>query len=235
MKRLHRLMAIALLLTARRRLRARELAEQFGVNERTVYRDVRALQAAGFVVEGTAGDGYRVPQDAFLRPLALSEPEAESLALAAQMLRMSADDQLRETLATATAKLESALSPEARRRVRQHRSDVVVGRAAGKRGGPIGVVLEALRRRQVLRISYTASSTRETTDREVEPLGVVLFDQAWMLVAFCRLRQDVRGFRVDRIRRAAPLPGEPFAPRPGLSFADVVAREHAARANRAAS
>lgn len=228
-------MAMGLLLTARKRLRAKELAEQFAVNERTIYRDIKALQAAGFPVEGTAGDGYRVPLDAFLRPLALSEPEAESLALAARMLSMSADDQLRETLATATAKLESALGPEARRRVRQHRSDVVVGRTAGRRGGPIGVILEALRLRQVLRITYTAGSTRETTDRDVEPLGVVLLDQAWLLVAFCRLRQDLRGFRVDRIRRASILAGEPFAPRPGLSFAEVVAREHAARAKQAAS
>ena len=111
----------------------------------------------------------------------------------------------------------------------------IVGRTAGKRGGPSGVILDALRRRRVLRITYTAGSTRETTEREVEPLGVVLLDEVWLLVAFCRLRRDLRGFRVDRIRRASPLPGEPFAPRPGLSFAEVVAREHAARAKRAAS
>ncbi|APR77000.1 Hypothetical protein A7982_02347 [Minicystis rosea] len=64
---------------------------------------------------------------------------------------------------------------------------------------------------------------------------MVLLDEAWLLVAFCRLRQDTRGFRVDRIRRAAALPGEPFAPRPGFSFADVVAREQAAFTKRTAS
>jgi predicted DNA-binding transcriptional regulator YafY len=83
MPRLDRLLAIALHLGSRRRLVARELANRFGVSLRTIYRDVSALVAAGFPVEGTAGDGYRLVQDGYLRPLALAPDEAEAIALAA--------------------------------------------------------------------------------------------------------------------------------------------------------
>jgi predicted DNA-binding transcriptional regulator YafY len=63
LKRLDRLLAMALLVSGRRRLRGEDLARQFRVSVRTVYRDLRALQEAGFerveVVEekgyGTAG------------------------------------------------------------------------------------------------------------------------------------------------------------------------------------
>lgn len=102
MKRLERLGSIALVFAARRRLRAAELAEEFSVSERTVYRDVRALQRAGFPIEGSAGDGYRVAAGAYLRPLALGEAEAAALIVAAELLSASADPPLRDRLASAS-------------------------------------------------------------------------------------------------------------------------------------
>src|SRR6185437_8731496 len=126
MKRLERLVSIALVFATRLRLRAADLAEQFAVSERTVYRDVRALQEAGFPIEGNAGDGYRVAASAYLRPLALAEGEAASLVMAAELLGASADPALRDRLASATAKLESTLSAEALARVRRQRAAVFV-------------------------------------------------------------------------------------------------------------
>jgi biotin operon repressor len=85
MRRLERLVAIALFFGARRRVLARDVAEKFGVSLRTVYRDVRALVEAGFPVDGTPGDGYRLPQASCLRPLALTGDEAEVLTIAARV------------------------------------------------------------------------------------------------------------------------------------------------------
>jgi len=51
----------------------------------------------------------------------------------------------------------------------------------------------------------------------VEPLGVVCYGGAWYLVAWCRLRREVRHFRVDRIRELAVL-GESFPARPEFSL-----------------
>ncbi|HEY0253812.1 MAG TPA: HTH domain-containing protein, partial [Kofleriaceae bacterium] len=86
MKRLDRIVAIALFLGTRRRVLAREVADQFGVSLRTVYRDMSALVEAGYPVEGNAGDGYRLRQESYLRPLALTGDEAEALAIAARAL-----------------------------------------------------------------------------------------------------------------------------------------------------
>jgi predicted DNA-binding transcriptional regulator YafY len=224
MKRLERLLSIALELAARRRLRASDLAEHFSVSARTVYRDVRALQRAGFPVEGNAGDGYRVAAGAFLRPLALAEAEAAALALAAQTLSAAADPALRAQLASATAKLDSVLSPEGRARVRRQRAGVYVARSARREPGPLAAVMAAADERTVLQLRYAPVSGGAATEREVEPLGLVRLEQAWLLVAYCRLRQDVRAFRVDRIQRVQPT-GERFAARPGLSFPQVVERE----------
>lgn len=224
MKRLERLVSIALVFATRRRLRAADLAAQFSVSERTVYRDVHALQQAGFPIEGSAGDGYRVATSAYLRPLAFGEAEAAALVMAAELLGTSADPPLRDRLASATAKLESTLSAEVRARVRRQRAAVFVATSGRWPAGPLGQVMSAVDTREVLRIRYAPVSDRGSTTRDVEPLGLVRIAHGWLMVAYCRLREDVRAFRVDRIQEARST-GERFAARPDVSFAEVVERE----------
>jgi predicted DNA-binding transcriptional regulator YafY len=228
MKRLERLISMALALAAQRRVRASDLSKQFSISERTVYRDVRALASAGFPVEGSSGDGYRVPSSAFLKPLGLDEAEAVALAMGATMLSPSADAALRDTLSSAEVKLESVLGPTAKQRLRRFRAETHVSQRARRPGGPLGVVADSLGAREVLAIAYDPASGGPMTRREVEPLGLVLAGSSWLLIAYCRLRQDVRGFRVDGIRDVRRT-GERYSVRPNFSFAEVVEREQRRR------
>jgi predicted DNA-binding transcriptional regulator YafY len=223
-KRLERLTAMALFLGARRRVRASEVAEQFGVSLRTVYRDMASLVEAGFPVEGSAGDGYRLPQESYLRPLALSPEEAEALALAARSLATTVRPPLREALTRASIKLEAVLDRPTRRRVLELQSRIAVAEGLPRQAGPTTEILEALRERRVARINYQPPRGGPSSQREIEPLGLVCVGADWWLVAYCRLREDARAFRVDGITSWTPT-GATHEPRPGLSFADVVARD----------
>jgi len=224
MRRLERLLAIALLLGARRRALAQEVAAEFGVSLRTVYRDVRALIDAGFPVEGNAGDGYRLSQESYLRPLALTGDEAEALAVAAHALGASVSAAMRESLARATSKLEASFDRPTRRRVSDLRSRIVVPELARRTSGPTAEMLEAIRERRVAHVGYDEPGSGVHTERDVEPLGFVCRGDAWWLVAWCRLRGDARAFRVDRIATWKTR-GASYPPREGFSFADIVARD----------
>jgi len=57
----------------------------------------------------------------------------------------------------------------------------------------------------------------DTTRREIEPLGLVRLQDYWMVPAYCRLRRDLRVFRVDRVREAR-LTGETFQPGPAWAW-----------------
>jgi predicted DNA-binding transcriptional regulator YafY len=219
--RLERLLAIALFLGARRRVLARDVAAKFAVSLRTVYRDMRALAAAGFPVEGTAGDGYRLAQASYLRPLALTGDEAEALALAATGYGATIAPALREPLVRATTKLEAVLDTTTRGRVRDLERRIVVP-AFARTLGPDPAVLAALRDRRAARIVYAPPDTARTT-REIEPLGLVCRGDVWWLVAYCRLREDARAFRLDAIARFTPRAA--FPPRDGFSFDAVIARD----------
>ena len=61
----------------------------------------------------------------------------------------------------------------------------------------------ATMKRQRVRIAYYARSTDETSDREVSPQRLVYYRGNWYLDAWCHLRNDLRTFAVDGIRRAS--------------------------------
>lgn len=77
--------------------------------------------------------------------------------------------------------------------------------------------------RHVLELRY-AGYEREETTREVEPLGVVYSGGAWYLIAWCRLRQDFRQFRIDRIRDLS-VSSERFEHRPDFSLREHLEKE----------
>lgn len=221
MKRFDRLLAMALALSSRKRLRAEDLQREFDVSLRTVYRDLRALAEAGFPIEGTPGDGYTVPSSTLLKPLSLTSDEAEALLVATRLLEAGGDEALRARLLTAVVKLESALSAEAARRLRKTRNKVLS--VEGRRTIPLTPLLAAINDRQVLRVNYDGIARGERTERIIEPLGLVRFQYTWHLAAYCRLREDLRVFRADRIASLEPT-GEHYEDRPGLGFEDFVKR-----------
>ena len=225
MKRLDRLLGIALQLSARRRLRAEDLARRFGISLRTVYRDVRALQEAGLPIAGAAGDGYLLPPGSQLRPLTLVPDEAEALVMGARLLGTLGDQTLRERLDRAVPKLEAVLSPAAVRRLREHEETVVMPPGfRSKAPGPLSLLLEALKEKKVVEIAYHGLARGDATRRAIEPLGLVRFSEGWLAAAYCRLRQDLRVFRTDRTLEAR-LTGERFEPRPGYTLEDLLRRE----------
>jgi predicted DNA-binding transcriptional regulator YafY len=79
-------------------------------------------------------------------------------------------------------------------------------------------VQRGVAQRRVLRLVYRTRSRGDETTRDVEPLGVVFYGGAWYLVAWCRLRGDLRHFRVDRIQRLDPQ-AETVAAREDFSLA----------------
>jgi predicted DNA-binding transcriptional regulator YafY len=101
--------------------------------------------------------------------------------------------------------------------------------AAVARAAVARVIEQALRHRRVLRLTYRKVSG-ESTEREVEP-SIFIGGRGgfWYLVGWCRLRDDVRVFRLDRITGAL-LTGEPAKARRQLDeyapdIGDLIARD----------
>jgi predicted DNA-binding transcriptional regulator YafY len=232
MNRTDRLMAIVLHLQGRRVVRAEELAERFAVSLRTIYRDMAALGEGGVPIAGEAGVGYTLVKGYHLPPVMLTADEASALFLGVQLVREFTDDSLSEPSTSALDKLRAVLPPEQRDHVeRVGRATVVAkwsrrGDAAtdGTGAAPPAALRglqEAIARRRLVRLDYRGREQAETLRREVEPLGVLFYGGRWYLVAWCRLRDSLRHFRLDRIQ-GVETTGAVFAARADFSLEEHV-------------
>src|SRR6476619_512570 len=112
MNRTDRLLAMTLELQARRYTRAEDLAAQFEISVRTIYRDVLALCEAGVPVISTPGYGYALAPGYFLPPLMLTPDEAGMLLLGAAFVPEQVDAPYKRAVDLPRTKIEN-LPPEA--------------------------------------------------------------------------------------------------------------------------
>lgn len=191
----------ALRAVAPRPLSARRLAERFEVSVRTVERDLSALQQSGVPIWAEPGrtGGYCLDREHTLAPLGLTVDEALAVTVGLGALTTGP---FRAAAASALGKVHAATRDE-----RLAESLAVARRIAFLEPDddtPVGdVVTAALRDGAVLRLRYR-DRDGEPSDREVEPLGYVVRDGVWYLVAWCRLRRAVRAFRAGRIESLEP-------------------------------
>ncbi len=224
MNRTDRLVAMVLHLQGRRVVRASELAEHFGITERTVYRDIAALGEAGVPISGEAGVGYSLLKGYQLPPVMFTAEEAVSLFVGGEMVKQFTDASLQAPMMSALDKLRAVLPRDRQDHVERLVARTVIYGQSSRKAAPEAAgqrwllpVQQGVVLRRVLRMCYQGRDREEETTRDVEPLGVVFYGGAWYLVAWCRLRVDYRHFRIDRIRRLELSP-EKFEPREDFSF-----------------
>jgi len=201
MKRFDRIIGTLIQLQSKRVVRAQELADRFGVSLRTVYRDMRTLQEAGVPIGSENGVGYYLVDGYHLPPVSFTEEEAYALLTSEKMLVQQGDTSLKAHFRALVVKVRAVL-PE----TQQDALDRLDGKIVPSKhvvrpeSDWLLTVQSAIASHHLLRMQYAALHTTEVTERTVEPLAVYFTDQAWVLVAYCHLRQDFREFRLDRIR-----------------------------------
>ena len=217
-----RLLSILLLLQVRRRLTARELAEQLEVSERTILRDMDALGAAGIpvIAERGAGGGWSLVEGYRTELTGLSESEAQALVVPGPP-RLLADLRLDRAAEGALLKLLAALPAMVRRRADEARRKIhvdVSGWSATPEAVPcFQAVQEAVWRERQLQLTYERGFDGEPVERRVDPLGLVAKGSVWYLVA--AVEGDVRTYRASRISTARVLDEPAARPPEGFDLA----------------
>lgn len=201
-----RLITLLLLLQSRRQCSARLLAEQLEVSERTIYRDVDALCAAGVPIYAERGsNGGIVLADGYRRAL-MNFDEEEIRALFVSGASALADLGLERGLRRALEKLHGGLAGVARKAAEKSRARIHLDQRRWNQPEPPRAVLATLRRAVwddcCVRIRYE-DRNRESTTRRVDPLGLVSKAGVWYLVA--RYGGELRSFRIERIRSVEEL------------------------------
>ena len=228
MNRFDRVTALLLLLQTRSVVTARYLSEHFAVTERTIYRDIRTLENAGVPIGSEPGVGYFLEKGYHLPPVSFTRDEAASLLIGEKLLASRLDADSLQDYTRILNKVRAVLDVSDKDYLSSLDGDIEVLEVtepepiADGSSGVNGIrdpqssdlwlreSRTALVRRQVVDIDYLAADSEQVSSRFIEPIGLFYYSHHWHLIAWCRLRQDYRDFRLDRIVRFASV-AEQFA------------------------
>lgn len=199
--RLSRLTAILIQLQTKRILTASELASKFQVSKRTIYRDIKALEQSGVPVLTEEGKGYTLMDGYKVPPVMFTERQANALILAEQLVLKNKDSSFIKDYSEAIDKIKAVLRQSEKDKANllseRTRFDQNINRE--RNSNNLSELQNALTNYSLVKMEYIDESNK-TTNRLIEPIAL-LSTENWLLVAWCRLRNEFRYFRLDRINK----------------------------------
>jgi len=212
----NRLFEIIYILLNKQSITAKELAEHFGVSQRTIYRDVDTLSLAHVPIYTEKGKhgGISLLPDFVLNKSILSEQEQNEILSALHGLSNIKTAETGQVL----QKLSTIFNKSA--------ADWLAVDFSGwdcSNGGAFYDFKDAILERRIAEFDYY-STYGEKTHRRVEPIQLWFKSKAWYLKGFCLTRQNVRLFKLTRVKNLT-ITDERFAernllaapPEPGLN------------------
>ncbi|MBW2177870.1 MAG: transcriptional regulator [Deltaproteobacteria bacterium] len=186
----------------------RDLASELGCHPRTVYRDLDALQVAGFPVYNERVDNksrWALLESAkHLIPVPFNVTELMALYFSRDMLKSLKETIFYDALESLFQKVKTTLPPEYLQYLAQIEDSLKVGLKSyknyGKHGDIINSVNSAVVNRTYITIRYYAMNKKKISRRTVAPYKIWFFDGTFYMLGFCRLRKAIRLFALDRIK-----------------------------------
>jgi predicted DNA-binding transcriptional regulator YafY len=208
MNRIDRLFSILLTLQHKRRIRALDLARQFEVSKRTIYRDMSALNQMGIPIAALPGEGFELVEGYYLPPLMFTESEAIALLLGSRLLAQQAAGSLTQSADSALSKLTIALPEQVRARSEALTNIISFITPDSKfdlDDPKLLLIQRAIQEKRVLHLQYRGYQKEDVSERKVEPHQLFYADGLWYLEAYCRLRKGMRDFRFSRMEQVTLL------------------------------
>lgn len=221
--RLSRLTSILLKLQSSSFVSVKVLSDHFQVSVRTIYRDLIALEEAGVPLVSEEGRGYSLIESYNIPPVMFTENEANALIMAEKMMEKTKDDSLIAHFNSAVAKIKSVLDNSEKEKSNLLSERTIIGKNwnYSRTSSFLSQIQTALTNFQLVKIHYTKEGAEKPQVRTIEPFAIYHnTSENWVAIAWCRLRDDFRNFRIDRIERLEVLK-ETFPPHT-ISLAEYI-------------
>ncbi len=191
---INRMFEMIYILMNKKTVTAKELAEQFEVSTRTIYRDVETLSAAGIPIYMSKGKGggISILDDFVLNKAVLTEEEKNDILSAMKAvgaINFSVTD-------SALKKLSNLFGENSSDWIEV---DFSSWYNAEKESETFDSVKSAILSKKIIQFTYSSGKGNRTS-REVEPLKLCFKGMQRYLYAYCTLRQDFRFFKLSRIK-----------------------------------
>ena len=202
LSRLSRLTSIITQLQSKKIVTATSLAEKYNVSVRTIYRDIRSLEASGIPIYTEEGKGYSLLEGYNLPPVMFSEEEANALITAYKIISKNKDSSLVKAYGEAINKIKSVLKGTTKEKVNllSERIAYIKNFSNHRSSDLLSSIQLSITRAVPIEIKYHSLYKNEESLRTIEAQALYHTHDNWILIAWCRKRKAMREFRLDRIK-----------------------------------
>lgn len=204
-----RVLAVLDLLQSHGRMSGSELAQRIGVDVRTLRRYIVMLEELGIPITTERGrhGAYMLVAGFKLPPMMFTNDEAVALSIGMVAARGLGLADAAPAVESAQAKLARVMPETLKRHVRAIADTVKIDLRHNVNAPDSNAALIALttaaQAQQRVHLRYSAQGVN--SERDFDPYGLAYYLGAWYALGMCHLRNDLRSFRLDRVRDVAPL------------------------------
>lgn len=187
-----------------------EMVQDVDCCRRTLYRDLNALQEAGFPLYNPGASGKKncwamLANDRLNLPFPLELTEVMALYLGRDVLKILKDTFIYDNLDTLFKKIQAMLPAEAMDFLKEMENTLYVRQRPYKQykeslTSLFTAINQAIADNRVMDIEYFTMSRGENTRRRINPYSLWYFDGSFYVIGYCHLRGEIRVFAVDRIQ-----------------------------------
>ena len=201
--RFDRIVAILVQLQSKRIVKAQELADRFQVSLRTIYRDIKTLEASGVPIVSEAGVGYSIMEGYRLPPVMFTREEAGSFVAAEKLMQKFVDKSLGNYHQSAMFKVKSVLRGSEKDWISALESQITVDPSQQLFNenipNALEILFESIAEKKQVFLKYHSMQSENPTERHIEAVGLFHENNFWYVLGFCHYRNDYRQFRTDRM------------------------------------
>lgn len=206
MNKTQRLIQLMLTVNERMQFTLKEMADEFGVSERTMHRDLQELSEMGMPLYTEFGPhgGYRMLKKRLLPPILFAEQEAVAMFFAFQSLQFYGALPFEAETASALNKFYHYLPVDAKAKIDAMKDRVVFWTPYRTTSSPyLQQIMETALDGGALHIDY--ASKNGASSRVIQPIGLYANQGYWYMPAYCLEKEKILLFRCDRILALTPV------------------------------
>ena len=207
--RIHRLLKLITLLQTGRHYQAPDLAREFNVSRRTLFRDLNLLKQSGIpLVYDGAARSYVIERDFFLPPVNFTLPEVLGLTMVLSKYGTEAALPNFGAAAGAMMKIESMLPRAIQDYCGSALEQIEVRHGplvdASRAARPFELLWQAVQKRESLNVTYDSYYEKREIRTRIDPYRLVFISRAWYVIGYSSIHEETRTFKLERFIAATP-------------------------------
>lgn len=208
--RINRVMQILTAMQAGKNYTSDDLSKMFEVSRRTIFRDLKELQAAGIPYRyHHKTSGYAIDPDFFLPPVDLNLQEALSLLLLVHKGSNQIQVPFKNSALMAALKIENNLPAKIKQYCNTALQNISTRLSAQAPASLLDKTFaqlqKAISKKRKVNMRYHSLFEGKVIDVELCPYHLMYNHRAWYVMGFSDLHNSLRTFKLNRIREIKPL------------------------------